>query len=185
VGTPTYDPHGNTKTMGAQTLTYDGSDRHVATMTASTTVSYVRNATDRIISRTEAGSTLRYGFDGPGSGAAFTTDSSGTTVQNRTLGLVGGLLVTKRATGDVWSYPNIHGDLVATADPAGAKRGATIAYDPSGTSLTPTGPTSPDGVPTTRAATSTMAGWARTRRAWSTCSWWSLLAPDVLGTALS
>jgi RHS repeat-associated protein len=147
VGTPTYDAHGNTKTMGTQTLTYDGSDRHVGTTTGSTTVTYVRDATDRIISRTEGGTTLRYGFDGPGSGSAFTTDSLGLGVQDRTVALVGGVLVTKRSTGDVWSYPNIHGDMVATADPAGAKRGGTLAYDPFGTALSTSGPTDPDSVP--------------------------------------
>ena len=147
VGTPTYDAHGNTKTMGTQTLTYDGSDRHTGTTTGTTSVSYVRDATGRIISRTEAGSSLRYGFNGPGDSSAFTTDASGATVQDRTVGLVGGVLLAKRSTGDVWSYPNIHGDMVATADPAGAKRGGTIAYDPSGQALTPNGPTNPDGVP--------------------------------------
>jgi RHS repeat-associated protein len=146
VGTPTYDAHGNTKTMGTQTLTYDGSDRHVATTTGTTTVTYVRDATGRIISRAEAGTTVRYGFDGPGSGSSFTTDTTGLIVGDRTVSLVGGVLVTKRSTGDVWSYPNIHGDMVATADPAGAKRGGTLSYDPFGTALT-SGPNSPDGVP--------------------------------------
>jgi RHS repeat-associated protein len=55
-------------------------------------------------------------------------------------------MVTKRATGDVWSYPNVHGDVVATADGAVAKRGATVAFDPFGATLTPTSPTAPDGV---------------------------------------
>jgi RHS repeat-associated protein len=55
-------------------------------------------------------------------------------------------MVTKRGSGDVWSYPNIHGDVVATADPAGAKRGATVAFDPFGATLTPTSTTAPDGL---------------------------------------
>jgi RHS repeat-associated protein len=147
VGTPTYDAHGNTKTMGTQTLTYDGSDRHVGTTTGTTAVTYVRDATNRIIARTEAGTTVRYDFDGPGDSAAYTTDATGLIIGDRTVGLVGGVTVTKRATGDVWNYPNIHGDVVATADPAGAKRGGTLTYDPFGTALTPTSTTSPDGVP--------------------------------------
>ena len=69
------------------------------------------------------------------------------------MGLVGGVALTKRGTGDVWNYPNIHGDVVATADPAGAKRGGTLAYDPFGTSLTPTSTTGPDGVPDNSAGT--------------------------------
>ncbi|MGH8922379.1 MAG: hypothetical protein ACRD0H_29260, partial [Actinomycetes bacterium] len=63
------------------------------------------------------------------------------------MGLVGVVLVAKRLSGDVWSYPNIHGDMVATADPAGAKRGDTLTYDPYGQALSPTAPASPDGVP--------------------------------------
>ena len=66
VGTPTYDAHGNTKTMGTQLLTYDGSDRHVATTTGSTSVTYVRDATNRIIARTEAGTTVATTSTGSG-----------------------------------------------------------------------------------------------------------------------
>jgi RHS repeat-associated protein len=43
--------------------------------------------------------------------------------------------VTKRGAGDAWSYPNIHGDVMATADAAGAKQGPTLSYDPYGQAL--------------------------------------------------
>ncbi len=42
-----------------------------------------------------------------------------------------------RAGGNVWSYPNVHGDLVATANQAGAKQGATVTYDPYGNRVGP------------------------------------------------
>jgi hypothetical protein len=46
---------------------------------------------------------------------------------------VGGVLVTKGgASGDRWSYPNVHGDVMATADGSGAKIGDPVAYDPFG-----------------------------------------------------
>ena len=45
-------------------------------------------------------------------------------------------MITKRATGDVYSYPNIHGDIVATADGTGARMGTTMSYDPYGQALT-------------------------------------------------
>jgi RHS repeat-associated protein len=45
------------------------------------------------------------------------------------------VLVTARAGGNVWSYPNIHGDIVATADQAGVKQGVTVRYDPWGNTL--------------------------------------------------
>ncbi len=57
-------------------------------------------------------------------------------VVERTIGLPGGVAVTKRSGGvEVWSYPNIHGDVQATANAAGVKMGATLSYDPYGQPL--------------------------------------------------
>jgi RHS repeat-associated protein len=147
VGTPSYDAHGNTTALGAQVLSYDPGDRHVATTAGGLTVTYQRDATDRIVARTEGATTVRYGHAGPGDSPAFTTDGLGLGVIDASIGLPGGVSVTKRAGGDVWNYPNIHGDIVATAGPAGDKRGTTLAYDPFGRSLGPDTPTSPDGLP--------------------------------------
>jgi RHS repeat-associated protein len=36
----------------------------------------------------------------------------------------------------VWSYPNVHGDVQATATSAGVKQGATVVYDPFGLVVT-------------------------------------------------
>jgi RHS repeat-associated protein len=47
-----YDNHGNTTTAGGETLGFDGADRHISTTAAGSTVSYVRDATGRIVSRT-------------------------------------------------------------------------------------------------------------------------------------
>jgi RHS repeat-associated protein len=44
-------------------------------------------------------------------------------------------VVTKQASGDVWSYPNIHGDVFVTANAAGVKQGSTYTYDPFGQPL--------------------------------------------------
>lgn len=38
-------------------------------------------------------------------------------------------------TFDVWSYPNIHGDIQAAADAVGIKQAATVKYGPNGESL--------------------------------------------------
>lgn len=133
VGSPTYDSHGNTSALGSQTMTYDGADRHLTTQSGGTTVTYVRDATDRIVSRTLDGVTTRYGFSGGGDAADFTMDAANTLLE-RTIGLVGGAMLTKRTSGDVWSYPNVHGDVIATADAAGTKPGITLTYDPFGQS---------------------------------------------------
>jgi len=59
------------------------------------------------VSRTTGGATTKYGYSGDGDAADFTMDATGTVLE-RTIGLVGGVLLTKRATVDVWSYPNVH-----------------------------------------------------------------------------
>lgn len=61
--------------------------------------------------------------------------AGGAVVLERTVGLPGGAFVTKRTAGDVWSYPNVHGDVMATANAAGAKQGSTLTYDPFGQAL--------------------------------------------------
>ena len=79
--------------------------------------------------------TTRYGHSAGGDSADLTLNAANTVIE-RTIGLVGGVLITKRATGDVYSYPNIHGDIVATADGTGARIGTTMSYDPYGQALT-------------------------------------------------
>jgi RHS repeat-associated protein len=76
----------------------------------------------------------RYGFAGTGDTADFTLDTANQ-VTERTITLPGGVLLTKRSSGDVWSYPNVHGDVVATANSSGVKQGATLSYDPYGVAL--------------------------------------------------
>jgi hypothetical protein len=44
--------------------------------------------------------------------------------------LDGAMLTTRTGNANVWSYPNIHGDVVATANQSGAKQGATNIYEP-------------------------------------------------------
>ena len=66
-----------------------------------------------------------------------TLDTNGTVIE-RTIALPGGATITKRASGDVWSHPNIHGDIQATADSTGVKQGPTHTYDPYGNPLTTT-----------------------------------------------
>ena len=71
------------------------------------------------------GVTVRY------SGSAV-LDGLNVVVVERTVVFPGGVVVTKRAAGDVWSYPNVHGDVVVSADAAGVKLGVSVVYDPFG-----------------------------------------------------
>lgn len=137
VGSPVYDPHGNATRMGTQTLGYDSSRRHVRTDAAiplAFSVTYTRDAANRLMARTEGTATTHYGFAASGDSPAFAMGADNVVTQ-RFMGLAGGAMVTKQASGDVWSYPNVHGDVVATANAAGAKQGTTVSYDPFGQSV--------------------------------------------------
>jgi hypothetical protein len=58
-----YDAHGNTTVLADQVLGYDGADRHLTTrltegtssLSDDTLITYVRHATNRIVSRTVRG----------------------------------------------------------------------------------------------------------------------------------
>jgi RHS repeat-associated protein len=138
VGSIAYDAHGNTRTIFGETHDYDAADRHMATTkptpTGTTAVSYVRDATDRIVARQVGPTGVRYGSTGSGDAPDFTTNTSNV-VQEVTYSLPGGVLLTTRSTGNVWSYPNLHGDVVAVANQAGTKLGVTKVYDPYGNAI--------------------------------------------------
>jgi len=73
--------------------------------------------------------TVRYAFAGPGDGAAALLTTAGALIQ-RTIGLPGGATVSVSAAGgQTWSYPNLHGDIIATADGAGLRSVGIFAYD--------------------------------------------------------
>jgi RHS repeat-associated protein len=140
-GSIAYDGHGNTTTLGGQTISYDGGDRQTATTTPTgTVIRYYRDATGRIVEQdtTTSGVTtvVRYGYAGAGDSPDLTLDATNTVLE-RTLSLVGGVLITERGSPatDVWSYPNNHGDIAATCDGNGTKTGGTYTYDPYGQAL--------------------------------------------------
>jgi RHS repeat-associated protein len=132
VGTITYDDHGNTTAIYGETHAYDATDRHITTTKGATTVTYTRDATNRIIERKVNGTTVaKYADTGSGDTPALTLDANNNVIE-QTLSLPGGAMLTTRTAGNVWSYPNTHGDYVATANQAGTKQGATIVLDPFG-----------------------------------------------------
>ncbi len=79
--------------------------------------------------------THRYSYSAGGDSGDVVLDT-GNVVIERTFGLPGGVMVQDRGpTGDVWSYPNIHGDTQAVANVSGVKQGVTLTYDPFGNPL--------------------------------------------------
>ena len=117
-----YDGHQNKVLHDGDTYRYDQADRHLSTVVAGVRqVTLVRDALDRIVARTDTDlatnttSTTRYGFAGGGDAVSAVYDTANNLIET-TISLPGGVLYTKRAgtSTDVWSYPNIHGDVAAT-----------------------------------------------------------------------
>lgn len=144
-----YDAHGNTTSIAGETRRYDGDDRHRETTNGTTTVTYVRDALDRIVERKVDDTVVaRYAFAGPGDSPVATLDGTGT-LNQRIVSLPVGALYTDNGAGlnETWSYPNLHGDIAALADSTGAKQGPTRTYDPYGnheTTLVDTAPSNFD-----------------------------------------
>ncbi|WBU36908.1 RHS repeat-associated core domain-containing protein [Homoserinibacter sp. YIM 151385] len=139
----TYDAHGNTTRLADHRLVYDVADRHIRSeLDDGTVIEYLRDASDRIIERTmtppgENPEVLRFTFTGDGDGAWATLNQAGQVLE-RTISLPGGAMVTLPAGADErWAYPNLHGDLILTADDAGARTGTRATYDPFGQPIDP------------------------------------------------
>jgi RHS repeat-associated protein len=138
-----YDAHGNTVKLADEALTYDGGDRHTKTvLDDGSKVTYVRDTTDRIVQRTETTpngqvTATRYGFTGDGDTPDFVLDGS-SSLTEWDLSLPGGATAELRGSTSSWSYPNSHGDIIVTADSAGARAAGVAIYDPFGQVEDPT-----------------------------------------------
>ncbi|GAA0592893.1 hypothetical protein GCM10010394_22720 [Streptomyces crystallinus] len=142
-----YDSHGDTVRVGDDTLGYDSTKRHIQTTTASgTAISYTRDPVDRLTARTVTGAangsqngTTRYSYSSKHDDADLILDKDGGLLQ-RIVALPGGVLLTKNYDKNAttnWSYPNIHGDVLFTADGAATRTGAVRLYDPYGQNIDP------------------------------------------------
>ncbi|MFD6394561.1 PA14 domain-containing protein [Nocardia sp. NPDC060259] len=141
----TYDNYGNTIKIGSDTLAYDSTRRHISTVTAAgKSVTYTRDVIDRITARTtkdgaNPAQVTKYGFTNGSDGPEFVLDSQGG-LRQRLVKLPGGVLLTKNyaaGTSANWSYPNVHGSILFTADGSGARTGALHLYDPYGQNIDP------------------------------------------------
>ncbi len=130
----------DTATSGTPSVTASVADRNLAatgasgTTTATATVAGVHALVTIALKPITTVEQHRYVYSATGDTGDAVTDTAGTILE-RTIALPGGAVLTKRAGGDVWSYPNIHGDVQAVANSAGAKQGVTLTYDPYGTPL--------------------------------------------------
>jgi RHS repeat-associated protein len=117
--------------------TSEGSDALQATAgptgprTATAAASVTGVAHTVVLAPAATTTTLRYGFSGPGDSPDVVQDTAGTVVE-KLHSLMGGVMLTQRVGSQVWSHPNVHGDVVALTDGSGAKVGTSKAYDPYG-----------------------------------------------------
>lgn len=89
---------------------------------------FSRDPVGRIDARGSAATFLYCGFDSSPCGEV---DSSG--LVQAFASLPGGVLLSLQAGGtQIWSYPNIEGDMIATANSSGTLTGGPITYDPFG-----------------------------------------------------
>lgn len=131
----TYDGHGNQTTDNGTSLTYDSADRLATTTKSGTTTTYTFDAVDRVIARTTGSTTTRYAYAGfTDTPAAILTATNAITQQ--LIALPGGATLTTQTAGNIWSYPDLHGNNTATTDNAGNRQGNPATYDPWG-HLTP------------------------------------------------
>ncbi|TCO37923.1 RHS repeat-associated protein [Rathayibacter tanaceti] len=170
-----YDEGGNTVTLGDEAMTYDAADRHLSTVTPTGAATYQRDAFDRIVSRNQTiagnSSEVRYGFEGGSDTPDFILDSSNNLMEE-IVSLPGGVVATIPVSGsEIWAYPNLHGDIIVTADGAGVRAknsaGALLPaalYDPYGQVVDPTTKligtvAADDSIPNTQSRTDADYGW--------------------------
>ncbi|WP_309114773.1 PA14 domain-containing protein [Saccharothrix sp.] len=152
-----YDNNGNTTqyTAGGATthLSWDGADRNIAariTGTEPADVSYIRDATDRIVRRTAAaGDTatdVRYGYTGSGDTADLALGPDNRLL-TRSISLPGGVLYTWKPDTFTLDHPTVRGDLGLTTGADGKQVGALRTFTPFGEPLTTGGAVDPNHVP--------------------------------------
>ncbi|MEU6584009.1 PA14 domain-containing protein [Nocardia sp. NPDC046763] len=158
----TYDAHGDATQVGGDQLGYDATDRHASTKTAAgTLISYGYDPASRLITRSVTGATQQannttthYGYASTADSADVILDANGTMVQ-RILNLPGGVVLTVNYSQSTpgggftlpggstplppttWSYPNLHGDILFTADGSATRSAQIYLYDPYGQNIDP------------------------------------------------
>jgi RHS repeat-associated protein len=97
-----------------------------------TKVSYIRDVSNRIVERrVNDVAVARYGFSSGGDTPDVELDG-GNVVQRRTIGLMGGAVLSKAVGSEIWSISNLHGDTFATLGSTGVVTGGPFTYDPFG-----------------------------------------------------
>jgi RHS repeat-associated protein len=124
------------------TVTASAATSAVATLTlrpatggGTTKVTYIRDVTNRIVERKVNDVTVaRYTFSSSGDTPDAEFDGANV-VQRRTVGLMGGAVLSKASGSEIWSVSNLHGDTIATLGSTGVVTGGPYTYDPFGKTI--------------------------------------------------
>ncbi|RBY96562.1 hypothetical protein DQ237_07985 [Blastococcus sp. TF02-8] len=154
-----YDAEGSTTsyTQGSATttLSWDGAGRNTGlkvTGADPAAVTYLRDATDRIIRRTTTGGDtideVRYGYSAGGDTADLALNGAGRLL-TRSIALPGGVLHTwtTDSAARTFDHPTVRGDLSLTTDAAGLQKGELRIWGPYGEALSADGDGLPDNQP--------------------------------------
>jgi len=132
-----YNSDGEVTSRGTDSLTWDGRERMTGGSFSGTSLTYGFDATGRTRSRTSGSSVTRFLYGGA-DGSLFDTTNSGA-IQNTAVAAPAGDLAQYNGAPTIgttvaFDYYTGHGDLAATADPAGVRQ-AAYSYDPFGAPL--------------------------------------------------
>ncbi len=145
----TYDARGNTTKLADQSLVFDLANRHVSTTVTTaegaTTVTYQRDAGNRIIARTvtvngSTTETTRYAHTASADVSGLVVDADTGAIREYTVSLPGGAavrFVLGANAREQWTYPNMLGSVILEADGDGARSANVIRYDPWGQPIDP------------------------------------------------
>lgn len=81
--------------------------------------------------------TTNYSFAGGGDSPDVELNDQGA-VTSTVVSLPGSVLISIGASSQSWFYPNIHGDIIVTADQTGNRSAGLTVYDPFGQTMDPT-----------------------------------------------
>jgi RHS repeat-associated protein len=131
-----YDDQGNQANDGGTTLTWGSSGQAASSTTASgSATTYTYDAVNRAIARQAGPTTTEYWYSGYGDSPSGTLSATGT-LTSAFISLPAGVSVTVQASGNTWSYPDLHGNYTTCTNNSGVVQGSRAMYDPWGVLLT-------------------------------------------------
>lgn len=139
VGSPQYDDHGNTTQLAGNgsplAFTYDASDANTSIAQGDNKVEYVKSAGGAVLVKKEFRNNTLDKVYRYASGVLLTCSTASQSecqVADKYVSLPGGVALTLKASGAVYSLKNFHGDTALTVNAAGVPTSSVYLYDPFG-----------------------------------------------------